>query len=197
MQSTSARVAGDELHVAQIYELDASARQAGDTSEADFSCPLTGTTSETDFAIPGLPPGLYGFAMVEATGNHPWLLSFLLRRDGGVWKLAGFYPRARTAAGHDGLWYWKSARTYAKADELWLAWIFYGEADELLRPANFVTSTNLELLRSERRAAAPPELLNGIGPSNPLVVKANRCAEWTRSIGSPALRRRLQRMGRS
>ncbi len=171
MQSTSSRVANDVLQVTQIYELDASSRAAGDTSDADFSCPLTGTTSETDFAISGLPPGLYGFAMVEATGEHPWLLSFLLREDDGVWKLAGFYPRARTAAGQDGVWYWKSARGYAKADELWLAWIFYGEADELLRPANFVTSTNLDRLRSERRAAAPPELAGGISASNPLVVK--------------------------
>ena len=83
-----------ELRVTQIYELDASSRAADDTSDADFSCALTGTTSETDFAISGLPRGLYGFAMVEATGDHPWLLSFLLRQDDGVWKLAGFYPRA-------------------------------------------------------------------------------------------------------
>lgn len=171
VEATSARLAGDELEVTQIYELDASGRAAGDTSEAGFSCPLTGTTSETDFAIPGLPPGVYGFAMVEATGAHPWLLSLLLQQEGGTWKMAGFYPHATTAAGHDGLWYWTSARTYAKGDELWLAWIFYGEADELLRPANFVSSTNLDELRSERRASAPPELLNGIGPNNPLVVK--------------------------
>jgi hypothetical protein len=173
VQSTSSRLGNDALHVAQIYELDASSRATADTSDADFSCPLMGTTSETDFAISGLPRGLYGFAMVEATGDHPWLLSFLLRDDGGVWKLAGFYPRARTAAGQEGAWYWKSARTYAKADELWLAWIFYGEADELLRPANFVTSTNLDRLRSERRAAAPPELMGGVSANDPLVVKAN------------------------
>ena len=172
VRATSTRLANDALHVTQIYELDASSRGAGDASDADFSCPLIGSTSETDFAIPGLPRGLYGFAMVEATGDHPSLLSFLLRQDGGVWKLAGFYPRATTAAGHDGAWYWKSARTYAKADELWLAWIFYGEAAELLRPANFVTSTNLDRLLSERRTAAPPELIGGIGQNNPLVVKA-------------------------
>lgn len=171
VQATSSRVANDVLQVTQIYELDASGRAAADSSDADFSCPLTGTTAETDFAIPGLPPGLYGFAMVEATGDRPWLLAFLLREDEGVWKLAGFYPRARTAAGEDGAWYWKSARGYAKADELWLAWIFYGEADELLRPANFVTSTNLDRLRSERRAAAPAELAGGISASNPLMVK--------------------------
>jgi hypothetical protein len=172
VQSTSAKLASDTLRVTQIYELDARARRNGDPSDADFSCALTGTTSETDFSISGLPPGLYGFAMVDATGDRPWLLSFLLRQDDDVWKLAGFYPRARTAVGHDGLWFWTSARAHAKAKELWLAWVFYGEADELLRPANFATSTNLDRLRSEQRAAAPPELISGIGPDNPLVVKA-------------------------
>jgi hypothetical protein len=173
VRSTSARLGNAALRVTQVYELDASSRAANDTSDADFSCPLMGITSETDFAIPGLPRGLYGFAMVEATGDHPLRLSFLLRQEAGVWKLAGFYPRATTAAGHDGAWYWKSARTYAKADELWLAWIFYGEAAELLRPANFVTSTNLDGLLSERRRAAPPELIGGIGTNDPLIVKAS------------------------
>jgi hypothetical protein len=172
VRSTSAMVVSDTLRVTQIYELDARARKAGDTSDADFSCALTGTTSETDFSISGLPPGLYGFAMVEATGDRPWLLSFLLRQDDDNWKLAGFYQRARTAAGHDGLWYWTSARDYAKAKELWLAWLFYGEADGLLRPANFATSTNLDRLRSEQRAAAPPDLIGGIGSAKPLVIKA-------------------------
>jgi hypothetical protein len=172
VQATSSRLGNDVLQVTQIYELDASSRADGDTSDASFSCPLTGTTSETDFSISGLPRGLYGFAMVEATGDRPWLLSFLLRQDEGGWKLAGFYPRARSAAGQDGVWYWKSARTYAKADELWLAWIFFGEADELLRPANFVTTTNLDRLRSERRAATPPELTGGISASHPVVLKS-------------------------
>jgi hypothetical protein len=173
MRSTASHMGNGELRVVQIYELDARSRAANDASDADFSCPLAGTTSETDFSISGLPRGLYGFAMVETTGDRPWLLSFLLRQDDGVWKLAGFYPRATTAAGHDGEWYWKNARTYAKADELWLAWIFYGQAAELLRPANFVTSTNLDRLFSERRTAAPPELAGGIGPSRPLVLKAS------------------------
>ncbi len=173
MQTTASRMGNSELRVMQIYELDARSRSATDTSEANFSCPLAGTTSETDFAISGLPRGLYGFAMVEASGDHPWMLSFLLRQDDEVWKLAGFYPHASTAAGHDGDWYWKSARTYAKADELWLAWIFYGQAAELLRPANFVTSTNLDRLFSERRTAAPPELIGGIGSNHPLVLKAS------------------------
>ncbi len=173
VQTTAPQLVSDGLRVTQVYELDARGRKAGDTSEADFTCALTGTTAETDFSISGLPPGLYGFAMVEATGDRPWLLSFLLRQDSGVWKMAGFYPRVRSAAGHDGLWYWTSARADVKAKELWLAWLLYGEADTLLRPANFATSTNLDRLRAEQTAAAPPELINGIGPELPLVIKAS------------------------
>jgi hypothetical protein len=171
VQTTATKLANDTLRVTQVYELDARARKAGDTSEADFSCALTGTTAETDFSISGLPPGLYAFAMVEATGSRPWLLSFLLRQDSGVWKLAGFYPRARTAAGHDGLWFWTSARSDVKANESWLAWVLFGEADVLLRPANFTTSTNLDRLRAEQTAAAPTELINGVGPDMPVVIK--------------------------
>jgi hypothetical protein len=172
VQSTATKIAGDTLAVTQIYILDAKNRKAGDTSDADFSCVLTGTTAETDFSISGLPPGLYGFAMVEATGARPFLLALLMEQDAGVWKMAGFYPRARTAAGHDGMWYWIAARSHAKAKELWVAWLFYGEADKLLRPANFATSTGLDKLRAEERSAVPPELADGISTQTPLALKA-------------------------
>ncbi len=172
VSNTASKLGGDTLKVTQVYQLDARTRKAGDTSDADFSCPLAGTASETDFSISGLPPGLYGFAMVEASGDRPWLLSFLLRQEDGVWKLAGFYPHPRAAAGHDGLWFWTSARDDAKAKQLWFAWLLYGEADTLLRPANFASSTNLDKLRSEQRGATPPELANGIGPDTPLVIRS-------------------------
>lgn len=178
VQSTSPKLTGDTLNVTQIYQLDAQGRKAGDTSEADFSCALSGTTSETDFSISGLPPGLYGFAMVEATGERPWLLSFLLRQDSGIWKLAGFYPHARTLAGHDGLWYWNTARADVKAKEPWLAWVYFGDADVLLRPANFATSTNLDRMRAEQTAAAPPELINGISQETPLEIKGSDGKEY-------------------
>jgi hypothetical protein len=170
VQSIAGKIENDALKVTQVYVLDGQARKAGDSSEADFSCLLAGTASETDFSIAALPPGMYGFAMVEATGERPWLLSFLMRKDGGAWKMAGFYPRARVAAGHDGVWYWTAAREDAKAKEVWLAWLLYGEADQLLRPANFVTSTNLDRLRSEQRSAVPAELGDGISAQTPLVV---------------------------
>jgi hypothetical protein len=171
IRTTGDAIAGDTLRVTQVYLLDAATRAEGDTGEADFTCPLQGTTAETDFGIPALPPGTYSFAMVEAAGARPWLLAFVLRRDSGVWKMAGFSAHARDAAGHDGLWFWTHARDAAKDKQAWLAWLDFGEADELLRPAGFVTSTNRDKLLSEQRAAAPPELAEGIGPENPIVLK--------------------------
>ncbi len=169
---TAEKIKGDQLHVSQVYVLDASNRKSTDTGDADFSCPLVGSASETDFSISGLPPGMYGFAMVEATGERPWLLSMLVRQDAGKWKLAGLYPHARTAADHDGLWFWNAARDQAKSKQLWRSWLLYGMADHLLRPANFVGSSNLDKLSTERTAATPSELAGGISAESPLVVKS-------------------------
>ncbi len=171
VHATALQVAQDTVQVTQVYLLDARGRAVGAAGAAEFSCALTGSTAETDFSIDGLPPGLYGFSMVEATGSKPWLLAFLLRQSGDSWKMAGFYPRARTAAGHDGGWYWKTAYDDSKAKQPWMAWLLFGEADQLLRPANFVTSTKLDSLRSEQRTAAPAELKNGIAPDLPLLLK--------------------------
>lgn len=178
VQSTAAKIAGDTLRVTQLYRLDASGRKPGDNSEADFSCALSGSTDEVDFGIAGLPPGVYAFAIVEATGDRPWLLAFLLQQQGSAWKMAGFYQHARTAAGHDGLWYWTTARTHAKAGQKWLAWVLYGEADQLLRPANFISTSHLDQLRTERRNSTPGELSEGVSQQTPLVIKAKDGAEF-------------------
>ena len=171
MRTTSERIAGDSLAVTQAYLLDASGKTAGAGSEADFACPLTGTVSETDFAIPGLPPGRFAFAMVEAAGPRPWLLAFLLQGENGSWKMAGFYPHERSVAGHDGLWFWTAARADAKANKPWLAWVQYSEADNLLRPASFVSSGNLDKLRGEQRTAAPEPLTNGLSAATPMALQ--------------------------
>lgn len=172
IRTTAAKIARETLLVTSVYSLDATARKADATGDAEFTCPLNGTTLETDFFIPSLPPGNYGFAMVEASGGtQPWLMSFLLRQDGGTWKMAGFYSHARTAAGHDGLWYWNEARAAAKAKQPWAAWLLYAEANALLRPVGFVDSSHADKLEAEQRLTTPTELSNGIGKETPLVVK--------------------------
>ena len=86
--------------------------------------------------------------------------------------LAGFYPKALTAAGHDGLWYWTQARQMVKDKQPWNAWLYYQAAQTLLQPADFVMSTHLDKLRTEAATAAPPALSDGINLDAPLVVKS-------------------------
>lgn len=149
------------------------------TADAQFFCSLNRSQAEVDLLIPGLTPGRYGFAIVEMRGGaSPWRLSFLLRQESGRWMMVGFYPRATQAAGHDGLWYWTQARGMASRKEKWNAWLYFGQADQLLRPAGFVQSTHAEKLRDETSAAAPPALSDGISADVPLVVKAPDGAEF-------------------
>lgn len=183
--TTAAKLKGGTIAVEQVYLLDGTQlkRNAdGSAPDAQFFCSLNKSVAEVDFLIPGLLPGRYGFVMVNVQSTSPWQLSFLLRQDQGRWSMAGFYPKALTAAGHDGLWYWTQARAMAARNEHWNAWLYYQQAQALLQPAGFVQSSHLEKLKSEQVAAAPPALSEGISPTTPLVVKGTADAEY-RFIG--------------
>lgn len=178
---TSAKLKGGTIAVEQVYLLDGSELKKnpdGSVPEALFYCSLNRSMAEVDFSIPGLLPGRYGFAIVNVDGPSPWRLSFLLRQDQGKWEMAGFYPKPLMAAGHDGVWYWTQARAMATRNEHWNAWLYYSQAEDLLRPANFIQSTHLEKLKNEQAAAAPPALSEGISPNAPLVVKGADGTEY-------------------
>ncbi|MGD0797291.1 MAG: hypothetical protein ABR910_06170 [Acidobacteriaceae bacterium] len=191
---TAPKLASSAATVDQVYLLDASTLQRsgdGTASDAQFFCSLNRSTAEADFLIPALPAGKYGFAMVElapgpggaapAAGTGPsaaWRLSFLMRQEQGKWLLAGFYPKATTAAGHDGLWYWTQARQMTAAKQPWNASLYYQAAQHLLQPADFVVSTHLDRLRTEAASAAPPALSDGISIDAPLVVKGADGTEY-------------------
>jgi hypothetical protein len=180
--STAAKVKGGTLTVEQVYVLDGTQLKRGADGaapEAQFFCSLNESVAEADFLIPGLAPGRYGFAMVEVQGvASPWQLSFLLRQEQGQWQMAGFYPKPLSAAGHDGVWYWTQARTMAAQKEHWNAWLYYQQAEALLRPTNFIQSTHLEKLKAEQGAAAPPTLSEGVSAESPLVVKGADGTEY-------------------
>lgn len=181
--TTAPKLAGDAAEVQQVYILDATDNKPnadGGAAEADFVCNLNKGTAEADFTINGLPPGRYAFAMVEFRNAAPWLLSMLLRQDapGGAWKLAGLYPKERTAAGHDGLWYWSQGRQMAANKQPWVAYVYYEEAQQLLKPAVFVSSTHLENLRTEAVRQAPSEIPDGISMDTPLVLKGSDGTEF-------------------
>ncbi|WP_263384181.1 hypothetical protein [Granulicella arctica] len=180
--STAPKLKGTSLAVDQVYLLDASTlkRNAdGGAADAQFFCTLNKSTAEADFLIPALPPGKYAFAIVDADSpTAPWRLSFLLRQEQGKWLMAGLYPKATTAGGHDGLWYWTQARQMVSRKEPWSAWLYYQQSASLLQPAGFVQSSHLEKLRNEATAAAPPALSEGITNDIPLVVKAKDGVEY-------------------
>jgi hypothetical protein len=183
--ATAAKLKGGSIAVEQVYLLDGTQLKKntdGSAPDAQFFCSLNKSVAEVDFLIPGLLPGRYGFVMVNVQNASPWQLSFLLRQDQGRWTMAGFYPKALTAAGHDGLWYWTQARAMATRKEHWNAWLYYLQAQALLQPAGFVQSSHLEKLKNEQTAAAPPALSDGINPNAPLVVKGKDGTEY-RFIG--------------
>jgi hypothetical protein len=167
--STAPLLKAGHPQVEQIYILDASTLKApGDTQ---FYCTLNHSQAEADFSIPQLPPGRYAFAMVRFDGAAPYRLSFLLLQAAGRWLMAGVYPKPLDAAGHDGLWFWIQARQFVAAKQPWNAWLYLQEAQNLLQPARFVSSTHLDKLATELASATPPEAKN-LGPQAPLVVKA-------------------------
>ena len=168
--------------VEQVYLFDATQlKRSADGSfpEAQFFCTLNKSQAEADFLIPGLVAGRYGFVMVTVKdATPPWRLSFLLQENKGKWEMVGFYPKPLWAAGHDGLWYWRQARVMAAQNAHWNAWLYYQQAEALLRPANFVQSSHLEKLKSEESAVAPPAVSEGISVNTPLVVKGADGAEY-------------------
>ena len=164
-------LAAATLTATYAYNLVASEAPGGANASSDFICTGAGSDAEVDFSFNRLPPGHYAFAMVEAAGPTPFLLSELLQQDAaGAWKLVGFYPHARSAGERDGVSWWRAAREHAKAGQAWSAWLEFGLAERLLRPAPFVSSSNLQKLETERQSAAPPALSDGLSLSTPLVV---------------------------
>jgi hypothetical protein len=181
VESTAPELRGAEPQPRQLYILDASTlvkTASGTNPNAQFYCPLMGTQDEADFSIPQLPPARYAFAMVDFPTAAPMRLSLLLQQVAGQWKLAGLYPRSLSAEGHDGLWFWTQARTYQGQKQSWNAWLYLGEAQQLLTPAGFVSSTHLDKLAQERMTDAPPVLTQGLSAQTPLVIKAADGTEY-------------------
>lgn len=183
IDSTAPHLANATLQPSSLWILDASRSSNGsDGSPQDtqFFCNLNKSAAETSFLIRSLPQGRYALAVVDANKPaDPWQIAMLLRQGtGGTWQLAGLFPRATTAAGHDGLFYWRAARTAAASRQNWTAWVDYREAEQLLKPVGFIGSSHLDQLREEQTKAAPTALSNGINRETPLVVKAKDGTEY-------------------
>jgi len=108
----------------------------------------------------GIPPGLYALALLHATGiPHPQQVSLILANPSQQrWMLAGFFSKPLMEAGHDGLWYWVSARKYSQMKMNWDAWLYYRMATYLLDPIDLLSSSHLEKLQKEADEVRPANL---------------------------------------
>jgi hypothetical protein len=143
------------ITVDALYLLDASADAQGE-ARTDFYCgsPLVVLN------FTNLPPAVYALAIMHATGvAQPQQVSLILAKSAGDrWMLAGFFDKPMTAQGHDGLWYWTSARQYAQTKMNWDAWFYYRMAASLLGPVDFLSSPNLQKLQKETDQVKPDNL---------------------------------------
>jgi hypothetical protein len=157
-------VQASTITVDEVYLLDAtsdaSSGSGGATSAGgtpvDFFC----GSPVVVLNFPAVPAGTYALAMVHATGvPQPQQLSLILSKSAdGRWLLAGLFDRPMTEEGHDGLWYWVSARKYAQTKMGWNAWFYYQIATNLLDPLDFLSSPNLEKLQHEADQIRPTDL---------------------------------------
>jgi hypothetical protein len=135
--------------------LDASSNPAK-AERTQFFCgsPLTILSFGT------LPPAVYALAVLHATGVPvPQQISVILSISGdSYWLLAGFFSKPMIADGHDGVWYWVAARKYAEMKMNWNAWLYYRVAADLVDPADFISSANLQKLSRETDEVRPAEL---------------------------------------
>ncbi len=181
---------GATFQPSTLWILDARDNKTGpDGTPADvqFFCNRNKTAAATTFGLPALPAGRYALAILDTVhAPVPWQLALLMKESTtGTWQLAGIFPRATTAAGHDGVWYWTAARTSATTKHNWNAWLEYSEAEQLLKPVEFVTSTHLDQLHEEQTKAAPAALSAGISSTTPLVIKARDGKEYQLTALAP------------
>jgi len=141
--------------VDEVYILDASGDPAG-APRTDFFC----GSPVVVLNFTNIPPATYGLAIVHATGvPQPQQISLILSKTGGDrWMLAGFFNKPMIEDGHDGLWYWTSARKFAQTKADWAAWFYYRIATNLLDPLDFLSSANLEKLQHESDQVHPSNL---------------------------------------
>jgi hypothetical protein len=153
MQNLAPDVQRATITVDEVYDLDDSTDQPGSAS-TQFFC----GSPVVVLNFNNLPPGKYALALMHATGvEKPQQVSLILAQNGGRWMLAGFFAKPMINAGHDGLWYWVSARKYKQMNGRWAAWIYYRMAADLLEPLDSLSSPNLQKLQQETDEVKPAD----------------------------------------
>lgn len=157
------------LTVDALYKLNAM-DLGPHTEHAEFFCAVSDSSRVITVTIPQLPSGDYVLAVLHATGvEDPQQLTLILENDpagSAQWKLAGLFIRPLTTVGHDGVWYWTQARSFAAKNQDLNAYFYFQTAQFLLNPVDFFSSANLDKLQKETQAVRPTDLPG----ANPLSV---------------------------
>lgn len=146
---------GGHLQFRDAFLLDAASQAA--PADTEFFCANAGGTMNISLSMHELPPGRYAVLLADALGApQVGQIGLVLAWNGsaGQWQLAGLSVRPGALDGHDGVWYWKRARSLATADP-WSAWYDYDLAAYLQLPFDFVSSPNLQKLRQEQQQITP------------------------------------------
>jgi hypothetical protein len=172
IQQAAPQIQKATLTVDALYSLNAADLKGGE-DQAQFFCALPSSSLVVTITIPKLPPGNYAVAVLSATGvEQPQRISMILQNEpagSAQWKLAGLFIRPLTAAGHDGVWFWRQARAYGEKQQNWNAYFYYQTAEALLNPADFFSSPNLQKLQKEAQEVRPENLPG----QNPLPLSAD------------------------
>jgi hypothetical protein len=171
VQANKDKLAGGQAHIRNEWELDAPGTQTYD--RAEFFCGTFNSAQHTSFVIPGLPPGKYAVAIQDVTGTkQPFTITYVLQQDGGQWKLAGYYAKARQVGPHDGLWYWVQARDLKKQGSQHTSFFYYLTAADLLSGGvQFISTPQLEALYQEQANNVPKDIPQN--PQQPVPVNLN------------------------
>jgi hypothetical protein len=135
--------------------------------KAEFLCGVFGASGQTqnsaEFIIPNLPPGAYGIAILDVSGQKvPVTLAFVLQQQGTDWKMGGFFLRDMQAGGHDSAWFLDRARGFKAKGQTHNAWLYFIEGRELAMPVPFMYTQATDKLYDEAQSVKPTDFpMNG------------------------------------
>jgi hypothetical protein len=156
---------GDQVTIRRDYLLDAS-RMTERSPNTQFFCGVYGTNGHTptsaSFAIPNLDPGQYALVLTNVTGGKlPHMVTVVLQKLQGQWKLAGYYPKITEVSGHDAEWYAHEAKQFRVKGQLHNAYFYYMLAWEIYAPVDFMSSLQLDKLANTIQEARPSDVPAG------------------------------------
>ncbi len=153
VEDGAALVKGGDAQLRSLYLLDSSSATA--VSDTQFFCSNASGSLTVTITMHALPPGRYALVLADAAGAQlGGQIGIILAWDptgpAPSWKLGGLRVRQGIIDGHDGVWYWTSARALAANQAQWSAWYSYELARYLLLPVDFLSSPNLDKLTQEQ-----------------------------------------------